>query len=90
MSEIAERVKEIVVGNLNLTDEAIPPDTTLSKLGADSFDAIGLIMEVERELGHCLPRDAFEASIVTAGDWTFGAFVGAIEKSVRDRQEWPQ
>lgn len=87
MSEIAERVRAIVARNLNLACWIITPDSTLSKLGADSLDAIGLIMAVERELGCCLPSDAFRAGELMEGEWTFGAFAGAVESSVQSAQQ---
>ncbi|MEM8700801.1 MAG: phosphopantetheine-binding protein [Pseudomonadota bacterium] len=82
MSEISEKVKAVVARDLKLADCVITSDSTLSKLGADSLDAIGLIMAIERELGCCLPQDAFSGIENNDGEWTFGAFAGAIEKSV--------
>lgn len=82
MSEISEKVKAVVARDLKLADWVITSDITLSRLGADSFDAIGLIMAIERELGCCLPQDAFSGIENKDGEWTFGAFAGAIEKSI--------
>ncbi|WP_422038123.1 phosphopantetheine-binding protein [Roseibium sp.] len=82
MSEISEKVKAVIARDLKLADWVITPDITLSKLGADSLDAIGLIMAIEREIGCCLPRDTFAAIENQDGEWTFGAFAGAIEKSI--------
>ncbi len=82
MSEISEKVKAVIARDLKLADWVITPEITLSKLGADSLDAIGLIMAIEREFGCCLPQDAFSGIENQDGEWTFGAFAGAIEKSI--------
>lgn len=81
MSEITERVRSVVAKNLNLDWWIVTPNATLDRLGADSLDAIGLIMAVERELGFCLPQDVFDSIELKNGEWTFGAFVRAIENS---------
>lgn len=82
MSEIAEKVKAIVARDLDVSTWMLTSDVTLSKLGADSLDAIGLIMAVERELGCRIPHDSFRVSNRYEGEWTFGAFLGAVESSI--------
>ncbi|MCV0424098.1 MAG: hypothetical protein K5905_01365 [Roseibium sp.] len=83
MSDIFDKIKAITARNFNLATWIINRDTTLSRLGADSLDAIGLIMAVERELGCLVPNDAFSAAVPASGEMTFGTFVDIIEKSIR-------
>lgn len=46
---IFDRVKEIIVDELGVDSEAITMDSTLEDLGADSLDAVELIMALEEE-----------------------------------------
>ena len=68
MSDIAERVKKIVVEHLGV-DEAKVTDSAsfIDDLGADSLDTVELVMAFEEEFGIEIPDDAAE-SIVTVGD----------------------
>jgi acyl carrier protein len=56
MSDIADRVKKIVVEHLSVDD-----------LGADSLDTVELVMAFEEEFGIEIPDDAAE-TIQTVGD----------------------
>ena len=61
MSDIADRVKEIVAKQLGAEDEAITPEATLVEdLGADSLDIVELVMALEEEFGLEIPDDAAE------------------------------
>lgn len=86
MSEFSEKIRSIIARDLNLATWVITPDTPLGRLGADDLDAIGLIMAVERELGICLPNDAFRSQDLPDGEWTFGRFVQALESFVSPDQ----
>ena len=44
-----DRVKEIIVDELGVDAEAVTIDSTLEDLGADSLDAVELIMALEEE-----------------------------------------
>ncbi len=47
---IEERVKEIIVNQLNVNDEQVTPEASfLDDLGADSLDTVELIMAFEEE-----------------------------------------
>ena len=46
---VFDRVKEIIVDELGVDAEAVTIDSTLEDLGADSLDAVELIMAVEEE-----------------------------------------
>ena len=68
MSDIAERVKKIVVEHLNVDPEKVTPEASfIEDLGADSLDTVELVMAFEEEFGIEIPDDAAE-SIVTVGD----------------------
>jgi len=68
MSDTAERVKKIVVEHLNVDAEKVSENASLIEdLGADSLDAVELVMAFEEEFGIEIPDDAAE-SIVTVGD----------------------
>ena len=68
MSEIADRVKAIIVDKLGV-DEALVTETAsfTTDLGADSLDTVELIMEFEKEFGITIPDDQAE-KIGTVGD----------------------
>jgi acyl carrier protein len=64
MSEVAERVKAIIVDEeTEVTNEA----SFTNDLGADSLDTVELIMEFEKEFGISIPDDQAE-KITTVGD----------------------
>ena len=68
MSEIAERVKAIIVDKLAVSETEITPEATFANdLGADSLDTVELIMEFEKEFGISIPDDQTE-NIKTVGD----------------------
>jgi acyl carrier protein len=68
MSDIAERVKKIVVEHLGVeADKVIPTANFIDDLGADSLDTVELVMAFEEEFGVEIPDDAAE-TIVTVGD----------------------
>ncbi|MDE5832598.1 MAG: acyl carrier protein [Desulfovibrio sp.] len=49
MSEVADKVKKIIVEQLNVSPEEVRPDSTFEALGADSLDLTELIMAMEEE-----------------------------------------
>ena len=68
MSDVAERVKKIVVEDLNVDAEKVNDGASfIEDLGADSLDTVELVMAFEEEFGIEIPDDAAE-SIVTVGD----------------------
>jgi acyl carrier protein len=68
MSDVAERVKKIVVEHLNVDAEMVSDGASfIEDLGADSLDTVELVMAFEEEFGIEIPDDAAE-SIVTVGD----------------------
>src|SRR5213078_1075611 len=68
MSEIAERVKKIVVEHLGVEAEKVTENAAfIDDLGADSLDTVELVMAFEEEFGCEIPDDAAE-TILTVGD----------------------
>ena len=68
MSDIAERVKKIVVEHLGVEADKVSPDASfIDDLGADSLDIVELVMALEEEFGVEIPDDAAE-KIATVGD----------------------
>ena len=68
MSDVAERVKKIVVQHLGVDAEKVVDNADfIDDLGADSLDRVELVMAFEEEFGVEIPDDAAE-SIVTVGD----------------------
>lgn len=68
MSEIAERVKNIIVDKLGVEASEVTTEASFTNdLGADSLDTVELIMEFEKEFGITIPDDKAEG-IKTVGD----------------------
>ena len=68
MSEIAERVKKIVVENLGVeADNVSEAASFIDDLGADSLDTVELVMAFEEEFGIEIPDDA-AGTILTVAD----------------------
>ena len=68
MSDIAERVKKIVVDHLGVDAEKVVEGACfIDELGADSLDTVELVMAFEEEFGVEIPDDAAD-SILTVGD----------------------
>ena len=68
MSDVAERVKKIVVEHLGVEPEKVVDNANfIDDLGADSLDTVELVMAFEEEFGVEVPDDAAE-TIVTVGD----------------------
>ena len=78
MSEVAEKVKAIIVDKLGV-DEADVVETAsfTNDLGADSLDTVELIMEFEKEFGVSIPDEEAQ-KISTVGDAI--AHVEALQK----------
>ncbi len=68
MSDIAERVKKIVVEQLGVDESKVTEDASfVEDLGADSLDTVELVMAFEEEFGVEIPDDAAE-KITTVKD----------------------
>ncbi len=68
MSDIADRVKKIVVEHLGVDEgKVVTGASFIDDLGADSLDTVELVMAFEEEFGIEIPDDAAE-KIQTVGD----------------------
>ncbi len=68
MSDVAERVKRIVVEHLGVEPDKVVDSAHFSDdLGADSLDTVELVMAFEEEFGVEIPDDQAE-TIMTVGD----------------------
>lgn len=67
MSEIAERVKKIIVDKLGVDENEVSNEASFTNdLGADSLDQVELIMEFEKEFNLSIPDEKAE-TISTVG-----------------------
>lgn len=68
MSDVAAKVKAIIVDKLGVEETEVTPEASFTNdLGADSLDTVELIMEFEKEFGLAIPDDQAE-KISTVGD----------------------
>ena len=68
MSNIEDRVKEIIVEQLGVSEEQVTNEAKfVEDLGADSLDTVELIMALEEEFGTEIPEDDAE-KLNTVGD----------------------
>ena len=68
MSEIADKIKRIVVEHLGVDEAKVTPEASfIDDLGADSLDTVELVMAFEEEFDVEIPEDAAE-KIATVKD----------------------
>ena len=68
MSDIASRVKAIIVDKLGVDETEVTAEASFTNdLGADSLATVDLIMEFEKEFNIAIPDDQAE-NIGTVGD----------------------
>ncbi len=61
MSETLERVKKVIVEQLSVEEAEVTPQASLTAdLGADSLDAVELVMAFEEEFGIEIPDEEAE------------------------------
>ena len=67
MSDIAQKVKAIIVEKLGVEENEVTTEANFTQdLGADSLDTVELIMEFEKEFNITIPDDQAE-KIQTVG-----------------------
>ncbi len=67
MSDIADKVKQIIVDKLGVDDSEVTTEASFTNdLGADSLDTVELIMEFEKEFDLSIPDEQAE-NIQTVG-----------------------
>ncbi|WP_185849746.1 acyl carrier protein [Blattabacterium cuenoti] len=82
MSDIASRVKALIVEKLNVEEsEIIPTASFTNDLGADSLDIVELIMEFEKEFNISISDEKAE-KITTVGE-----AIQAIEDLLNDHNK---
>lgn len=68
MSSIDERVSDLVVEQLGVSQDQVTPEASfIDDLGADSLDTVELVMAFEEEFGIDIPDEDAE-KIVTVSD----------------------
>lgn len=81
MSEIADRVREIIAEQLMVDLEEVTEEAFfVNDLGADSLDTVELIMEFEDEFGIEIPDEDAE------GIQTVGEAIAYIESRVQEKE----
>ncbi|UCE27561.1 MAG: acyl carrier protein [Candidatus Coatesbacteria bacterium] len=61
MSDVGERVKNIIVEQLGVTpDQVVPEASFIEDLGADSLDTVELVMALEEEFDAEIPDEEAE------------------------------
>ena len=61
MSDIAAKVKSIIVDKLGVDENEVTPEASFTNdLGADSLDTVELIMELEKEFDLTIPDEEAE------------------------------
>jgi len=68
MSDVADRVKKIVIEHLGVEESKVTEEASfIDDLGADSLDTVELVMAFEEEFGVEIPDDIAE-KILTVKD----------------------
>ncbi|MBO8485131.1 MAG: acyl carrier protein [Bacteroidetes bacterium] len=69
MSEVAEKVKAIIVDKLGVDESEVTETASFQNdLGADSLDTVELIMEFEKAFNITIPDEDAGEKIATVGD----------------------
>ena len=69
MSEVAEKVKAIIVDKLGVDESEVTETANFQNdLGADSLDTVELIMEFEKAFNTTIPDEDAGEKIATVGD----------------------
>ncbi len=75
---VFEKVREIIVDNLNVDPDKVTPDAHIKDdLGADSIDAVSIILELEDTYGIKINTDNIEAIS------TVGKLVSYVESATK-------
>jgi acyl carrier protein len=61
MSSVLERVKKVVIEQLNVEEDQVKPEASFQQdLGADSLDTVELVMALEEEFNCEIPDEEAE------------------------------
>ncbi len=81
MSDIEQRVKEIIVKQLGVNEEQITPEASfIDDLGADSLDSVELIMALEEEF-----KDQMGGAEIPESDAEKLTTVGAVVDYIKSK-----
>lgn len=81
---IAEKVKLIIENKLCVDPSEVHDEASFTNdLGADSLDAVELIMEFEKEFGIFIQDEQIESILATTGDFTVGDAISYIESKIK-------
>ena len=81
MSDIEQRVKEIIVKQLGVNEEQITPEASfIDDLGADSLDSVELIMALEEEF-----KDQMGGAEIPESDAEKLTTVGAVIDYIKSK-----
>lgn len=79
MANIEERVREIIIDQLGVTEEEVKTEASfIDDLGADSLDTAELVMAFEQEFGISIPDE--EAEKIK----TVGQAIDHVKKAVKE------
>ena len=79
MSEVADKVKKIVVEQLGVSEDQVTPEAKfIEDLGADSLDQVELVMALEEAFGSDIPDE--DAEKLT----TVGAAIAYVESKSQE------
>ena len=68
MSEISEKVKQLIVEKLSVDANDVKDEASFANdLGADSLETVELMLDLEREFGITIPEEESE-KVSTVGD----------------------
>lgn len=82
MTQISSIVKEIIAGLLGVDESEVKEDVSFYDLGADSIDAVEIVMETEEQLDILIPDSKLES-----GPNTVGEFIKTVEE-ISKEQSW--
>ncbi|MBE6414742.1 MAG: acyl carrier protein [Verrucomicrobiaceae bacterium] len=81
MSDIEQKVKEIIVKQLSVNEEQITPEASfIDDLGADSLDSVELIMALEEEF-----KDQMGGAEIPESDAEKLTTVGAVVDYIKSK-----
>lgn len=83
MSNIKQRVRDIIADKLGTSMEEIVEQATFEQLGADSLDSVEIVMEFEKEFQIAIPDNEME----TIRD--VGHAIEMITKKVAEKENPP-
>ncbi len=81
MSDVREKVKEIIVNQLGVNPDEVTDDASfIDDLGADSLDTVELVMALEEEFNQEIPDEEAE-KLKTVGD-----AIKYIEEKLKEKE----